>query len=301
MPSPEMQEVVAQLAEEKAKAAALPEPTWEVMREEYRELGRLFPADPAARAEEMELGGIRTVRFAAEGADESRAILYLHGGGYTIGEITTHHAITSRLAIAAGCPVFALDYRLAPEHVFPAAVEDAVAGYRALVAGGFDAGRLSVAGDSAGGGLTLACLLALRDDGDTLPACAVPISPCTDITGESGWASADHSIDPMITPDMLHRMTRDTMAGQDARQPLASPMFAEDLSGLPPLLIQVGSAEILLTDSTLFAERAREAGVPVELEIEDGAPHVWHHLVPLVPEGMAAIQRIGAFVRRHTA
>jgi len=147
--------------------------------------------------------------------------------------------------------------------------------------------------------LAVACLLALRDAGDDLPACAVPISPWTDLTGETGWADADETIDPMVSADLLHRMTRDHMAGSDARSPLASPLFAE-LAGAPPLLVQVGTAEILLTDSTLFVERARQAGVDVTLEIEEGAPHVWHHFVPLTPEASDAIGCIGAFVQQHT-
>tara|TARA_Y100001934_G_scaffold260162_1_gene332119 strand:- start:6043 stop:6930 length:888 start_codon:yes stop_codon:yes gene_type:complete len=294
-----MQQVKAQLAEEKAKAAKLPEPSWAEMRDGYAELGKLFPADPAASQQQMELGGVPTVRFAGEGTDESRAMLYLHGGGYTLGGIVTHLAITSRLALAAGCPVYALDYRLAPEHPFPAPVDDAVAGFRALVASGVAADRIAIAGDSAGGGLTLACMLALRDAGDAMPACGVPISPWTDITGETGWAHADDAVDPMIKPADLHRMTRDYMQGQDAKQPLASPLFG-DLAGLPPLLVQVGTAEILLTDSTQLSEKARAAGVDVTLHIEDGAPHVWHHFTPLMPEGVAAINQAADFVRQHT-
>ncbi len=299
MPSPGMRRVLARLEEEKTKAARLPEPDLEQMRRDYEELGREFPADPAAPGEAAALGGVPAVRFAGAGADDSRAVYFLHGGGYVLGGIVTHHAITSRIALAAGCPVYALDYRLAPEHVFPAAVDDAVAGLRALVDRGIEPGRIAVSGDSAGGGLALACLLALRDAGDSLPACAIPISPWTDLTGETGWAAADDAADPVLTAGMLHRMARDYMAGRDARTALASPMFA-DPGGLPPLLIQVGTAEILLTDSTLLAERARSAGVDVTLEIEEGAPHVWHHFVPLADEAGAAIGRIGAFVRRHT-
>ena len=299
MVSTGMRRVLARLEEEKAEAAGLPEPTWERMRRDYEDLGRDFPADPAAPGERIELGGVPAVRFAGEGADESRAVYFLHGGGYVLGGILTHRAITSRIALAAGCPVYALDYRLAPEHVFPAAVDDAVAGYRALVGRGLAPDRIAVSGDSAGGGLALACLLALRDAGDALPACAIPISPWTDLTGATGWATADDAADPVLTADMLRRMARDYMAGQDARTALASPMFAEP-DGLPPLLIQVGTAEILLTDSTLFAEKARNAGVDVTLEIETGAPHVWHHFVPLADEAGAAIGRIGAFVRERT-
>ncbi len=299
MPSPEMQAIIAQLEEEKARATTLPPPTWEEMRTQYEELGKLFPAAEEAEQNDAELGDCYARRFAGSGSDTSRAVLYLHGGGYTTGSITTHHAITSRLALAAGCPVYALDYRLAPEHPFPAAVEDATAAFRDLVKQGVDASCIAVAGDSAGGGLTVACALALRDENHALPGCLVPISPWNDLVGETGWSDADEAVDPMVTADSLHRMTADYLNGGDARVALASPIYA-DLKGLPPTLIQVGTAEILLTDSTVFAQKAEEAGVDVTLEVEEGVPHVWHHFAPTAPESLNAIKRAGAFVRENT-
>lgn len=299
MPSSEMRAIIVQLEEEKAKAAALPPPSWEEMRTQYEELGKIFPAAGEARQSDVELGGCYARRFAGQQSDTSRAVLYLHGGGYTTGGIVTHHAITSRLALSAGCPVYALDYRLAPEHPFPAAVEDASSAFRALTGQGVAPSRIAVAGDSAGGGLALACALKLRSEGFALPGCLVPISPWTDLLGETGWGHADETIDPMVTIAMLQRMTAEYMDGADARGALASPIHA-DLRGLPPVLIQVGTAEILLTDSTVFAERAKEAGVDVTLEIEDGAPHVWHHFAPTVPEALRAIERAGTFMRQHT-
>ncbi|MBT5433986.1 MAG: alpha/beta hydrolase fold domain-containing protein, partial [Rhodospirillaceae bacterium] len=194
-----MQQMNDQLEEEKTKAATLPDPSWTQMREDYEQNATLFPADPAAEAKALNLGGVPTLCFSGPGADEKRAVLYLHGGGYTIGGLGSHEAITSRLALASQCPVYALDYRLAPEHPFPAAVDDVVSAFRALVAGGLSPSRIAIAGDSAGGGLTVACLLALRDAGDSLPACAVPISPWMDLIGETGWAEADEAIDPMVT------------------------------------------------------------------------------------------------------
>lgn len=297
MASEEMRRLVARL--EREKAAADPDASWQAMRADYAALAREFPADPAAHAVDDALAGVAAVRFQGQGADASRALLYLHGGGYTTGAIASHEALTSRLALAAGCPVFALDYRLAPEHPFPAALEDAVAACRALAGRGIAPGRLALAGDSAGGGLAAAALLALRDDGDALPGCAVLISPWADLAGESGWASADEAADPMVTIASLHRMAGAYLAGGDARHPLASPIFAE-LAGLPPLLIQVGTAEILLTDATVFAQRARAAGVEVTLEVEPGAPHVWHHFLPMLPEAVAAVERIAAFLRQRS-
>lgn len=298
MASEPMRRLIARLEDE--KAAADPDASWQRMREDYAAMAREFPADPAAAARACRLAGVEAVRFQGAAADRSRAVVYLHGGGYTIGGIASHEALTSRLALAAGCPLFALEYRLAPEHPFPAAVDDAVAACRALMERGIAPGRMALAGDSAGGGLAVAALLALRDGGHALPACAALLSPWTDLVGETGWAAADESIDPMVTVASLHRMAAAYMAGGDAREPLASPVFAE-LAGLPPLLIQVGTAEILLTDATVFAERARAAGVEVTLEVEEGAPHVWHHYLPALPEAAAAVGRIAAFVRRHGA
>ena len=299
MPSPELQNMVAQLHEEQRKAADLPRPSWEQMRMDYQELGKLYPAASEAVQTETQLADRYTRCFAPEDADPARAVLFLHGGGYTIGGIITHQAITSRLALAAGCTVYALDYRLAPEHPFPAAVDDAADAFRELVKRGLDASKIAVAGDSAGGGLTFACALALRDAGDALPGCLVAISPWNDLAGATGWATCDGSIAPVVTAAMLHRMTDDYMAGGDARTPHASPLHA-DLKGLPPTLIQVGTAEILLTDAKLMAEKAKNAGVDLTLEIEDGAPHVWHHFAPAVPESVAAINRAGTFIHQHT-
>ena len=297
MASEEMRRLVARL--EREKAAADPDASWQAMRADYDALAREFPAAPAAHALADALAGVPAVRFQGEGADDSRALLYLHGGGYTTGSIASHEALTSCLALAGGCPVFALDYRLAPEHPFPAALEDAVAACRALAGRGIAPGRLALAGDSAGGGLAAAALLALRDGGDALPGCAVLISPWADLAGETGWASGDEAADPMVTIASLHRMAAAYLAGGDARHPLASPIFA-DLAGLPPLLIQVGTAEVLLTDATVFARRARAAGVEVVLEIEQGAPHVWHHFLPMLPEAAAAVERIAAFLRQRS-
>ena len=299
MPSPEMQAVIAQLKEEKQKAVVLPPSSWEEMRADYQQMGKFYPATKEAVQTETNLADRYTRCFSPEESDPRRAVLYLHGGGYTMGGIVTHEAITSRLALAAGCTVYALDYRLAPEHPFPAAIEDAADAFRDLVVRGLTASSIAVAGDSAGGGLSLACALALRDAGDAVPGCLVPISPWNDLIGDTGWAACDGTIDPMVTAESLHRMTADYMNGGDGRTPYASPLHA-DLKGLPSMLIQVGSAEILLTDATLMADRAKAAGVDVTLEIEDGAPHVWHHFAPAVPESVAAIDRAGVFIREHT-
>lgn len=298
MPSAELEKLNAELYAALATAPATID--WAQMRRDYLTFGDLYPIADGVVSEELDAGGAPAVRFSGPGTDASRAVLYFHGGGYCTGAIATHHAITSRLALAAGCPVIALDYRLAPEHPFPAPVEDAVAAWRWLLDGGLDPARAAFSGDSAGGGLTIAAMLAAREAGLPLPAAGVPISPWVDLTGEFGWGTADAAVDPMVRHGDLHQMTAAYIQGGDPRHPHAGPIHG-DLAGLPPLLIQVGTAEILLPDSEVLAQKARQAGVDVTLEIEQGAPHVWHHFAPRLPEAVAAIDRIGAFVRRHTA
>ena len=225
-----------------------------------------------------------------------RVVLYLHGGGYVMGSRRSHRELASRIACEAAARVLVLEYRLAPEHPFPAALEDATAAYRWLRKQGIAAGSIAMAGDSAGGGLTLATLLALRDAGDALPACAVCLSPWTDLEGTGPSAQPGGADDPMIPVAALRDMGKLYAAGE-LRNPLAAPLYGA-YKGLPPLLIQVGTREILLDDSTRVADKARAAGVPVRLEIEEGAPHVWQ-ATPHLPEAADAVRRIGAFVRER--
>jgi len=229
-------------------------------------------------------------------APADRTVLYFHGGAYCLGSIATHRTLVGNLARAASARVASVEYRLAPEDPFPAAVDDAVAAYRALIASGTPATRIAFAGDSAGGGLTAATLLALRDAGDPLPACAVCISPWLDLScsGDSMRTRAEQ--DPMIVPAQLRALGEAYLAGASPHAPLASPVFG-DLRGLPPILIHVGTAETLLDDSTRFAERALAAGVDVALEVWDEMIHVWHAFAPLLPEADRAIAGIGDYLR----
>lgn len=258
----------------------------------------VIPTAPDVRCEAVVAGGVPGEWIVPPGAEESRVVLYLHGGGYVIGSVNTHRDMVSRIARAAQARALAIDYRLAPEHPFPAAVEDAMAAYRWLLASGVPAERIAIAGDSAGGGLTLATLLALRDAGDPLPAAAVCISPWTDlaVTGESMDTKAD--VDPMIRKAEAIEGAKLYLAGADPKTPLASPLYA-DLSGLPHLLIQVGTHETLLDDSVRLGERARAAGVDVTLEQWEEMIHVWHFFAFILPEAQQAIDRIGQFVREH--
>lgn len=241
-------------------------------------------------------GGVPAEWVAAPGVATERVLLYLHGGGYVIGSPATHRGVAASLSAAADCRVLSLDYRLAPENPYPAAVEDACAAYRWLLAEGVAPQKIALAGDSAGGGLTLATLIALRDAGDALPGAAVPISPWTDMqaTGESMQTNLKN--DPMVEPGGLMGMAKMYLGNADPTQPTAAPLHG-DFTGLPPLLIQVGALETLLDDATRVAAKARAAGVDVTLEVWPEMVHVWHLFAPMLPEGRAAIARIGEFLR----
>lgn len=234
------------------------------------------------------------------GADPSKVVLYLHGGGYVIGSITSHRAMVAEIGRASGARTFAIDYRLAPEYPFPAAVEDAVGAYRHLLDHGIDPAHICVAGDSAGGGLTIATLLDLRDRGLPLPRAAWCVSPWIDLQATGATMDAKAAADPMVQRAGLLRFADAYMGGQDPRQPLASPLHA-DLKGLPPILIQVGSAETLLDDALALARLAGLADVPATLEIWPDMIHVWHFFAPMLSEGRDAIAQGGAWVKARLA
>lgn len=231
--------------------------------------------------------------------DGGRTILYLHGGGYVLGSPLSHRDMVGAIADAAHARAFIADYRLGPEHPFPAAVEDAVAAYQGLLDSGIDPARLCIAGDSAGGGLTVAALVAIRDRKLPLPAGGICISPWADLTCSSNSMTSMAEADPMLKPDALRWMAGLYLNGQDPKAPLASPVFA-DLKGLPPLLIQVGTEEALYDDAITLSRVAHEAGVDATLEVWEGMMHVWHLMAKLIPEGKQAIQAIGAFVVAKT-
>jgi len=224
-------------------------------------------------------------------------ILYLHGGAYALGSINSHRDFIARLALATQMRVLAINYRLAPEHPFPAALEDAVAAYLWLRAQGFGSSQIIIAGDSAGGGLALALLLALRDADKPLPAGAVCISPWTDLGCSGASFQSKAKADCLLDPDSLQMYVNYYAGEHDRTTPLISPHYA-DLSGLPPLLIQVGTDEILLDDATRFAANAKEAGVKVTLEIWDEMFHVFQ-MVSFLPESKKAVKRIAEFVSQN--
>jgi acetyl esterase/lipase len=230
----------------------------------------------------------------------TRCILYLHGGGYVAMSARTHRSVTSRLAIGSNSSVFALNYRLAPEHPFPAALLDALAAYEALVAAGIPPSRLVVAGDSAGGGLALAVLVALRDQQKRLPAAAVLLSPWTDLAATGGSVTGNDQADALFFGSWVERQGRYYLGDTPATDPLASPVYA-DLACLPPLLIQVSSTEVLLDDSRRVADRAARSGVEVTLQIWPGLPHGWQLFAPILPEARAALRDAAAFIRARLA
>jgi len=226
----------------------------------------------------------------------TRCVLYLHGGGYIAMSAVTHRALTSRLATYSAASLFALNYRLAPEHPFPAALEDALAAYRALVANGTAASHIVVAGDYAGGGLALALLVALRDGGDTLPAAAVLFSPWTDLAATGQSIVTNNASDALFFGSWVAQTARHYLGHTPATNPLASPVYA-DLRGLPPLLIQVSGSEVLLDDSRRVAEHAQLCNVDVTLQIWPDQPHGWQIFAPILPEARAALRDAGAFIR----
>jgi monoterpene epsilon-lactone hydrolase len=223
-------------------------------------------------------------------------LLFLHGGGYELGSLNSDGELAARLGRASGMRVLFPEYRLAPEHPFPAAIDDVLAAWRWLCADrGLSPRSIAVAGASAGGGLTAALLVAARDAGEALPAAAVLMSPTVDLTSSGASMTERAEQDPISTPTMLRQFASDYLAGADPKTPLASPLFAS-LSGLPPLLVQVGTADVLLSDAERLASAAAESGVEVILEIGAGLPHVYQLMLG-TPEAAEATQRIGEFLR----
>ncbi len=226
-------------------------------------------------------------------------ILYLHGGGYYFCSPATHRGLVFPLARRSGARTFSLDYRLAPENPFPAALDDALAAYRKLVADGTPPASIVIAGDSAGGGLALATLLALRDAGDFLPAGAAVFAPWTDLAATGASMTTNNGRDPMFYGKAFAPAGKLYAGDADVRNPYVSPLYGR-FDGLPPLFIQVGDTEVLLGDSTRVAEKARAAGVSVDLEIWPKMPHVFQIFAPFVPEANQALEQAAGFVRRVT-
>jgi monoterpene epsilon-lactone hydrolase len=270
------------------------------VRSQFEKMGAFLGGAPDGKCEKVDAGGVPAEWVTAPGCDPMRAVLYLHGGGYVIGSINTHRRLAYDISAASGARVLVIDYRLAPEHPFPAAVDDAATAWRWLLQQGFATSRLAIAGDSAGGGLTLATLVNLRDQKLGLPACAVAISPWVDLEGVGDSITARAAQDPMVQKDGLLWMAGLYLNGKDAKTPLAAPLHA-DLKGLPPILVQVGTAETLLDDATRLAEKLHAAGVDVRLAVWPNMLHVFPLFAPILSEGRDGCLEIGSFIRSKTA
>ncbi len=267
-------------------------------REAYAGLGSMLPRREGVLVEPTRLGDVPAEWIGS--ADGGPLVVYLHGGGYCIGSLDTHRAMLTHLAAATDGRVLAIDYRLAPEHPHPAALEDALAAYRHVLASGVAPGRVVIAGDSAGGGLTLATLVALRDAGDPLPAAGVCLSPWADLTQSGTTITTKADVDPMVREADLDRWADAYRAGAPADAPAISPLFA-DLDGLPPLHVEVGTAEVLLDDARRVAAGARDAAVPITLHEAEGMIHVWHFFAGIAPEADEAIERVAEFIVNQTS
>lgn len=250
-----------------------------------------------ARATAGEVGGVHGEWLVADAVPSTGTLLYLHGGGYIACDAQMYRPVTCGFAVT-GLRTFAPDYRLAPEHPFPAALDDALSAYRALL-DMCDAKQLVIAGDSAGGGLCASLLLTLREQGLPMPAAAAMFSPMLDLAASGESVVRNAEVCAMFTGEMFAHAANFYIGDRDRRDPLYSPVYA-DLHGLPPLLIHVGADETLLDDSRRFAARARLAGVPVELKIWPVVPHVWQLFSHWIPEGRQSIREAAAFLARHT-
>ncbi len=274
------------------------EPPVEAMRKSMEKLA--FKAAGDIETEAVNVAGRAAEWIRAPGSQAERAILYLHGGGYVVGSINTHRSLAGEISRCAQAVVLLIAYRLAPEEPFPAAVDDGVASLRWLIAQGFSPNNLAISGDSAGGGLTLATLIAARDNSIPMPAAAVVISPWADMTCSNESYRTRAAADPMVTVHGLRRMAGLYVKSNDPTHPYASPNLA-DLRGLPPVLVHVGRDEILLDDAVIFDEKAKAAGVECRLEIWDNMIHVWHAFHPMLDEGKKGIERVGGFLRERWA
>jgi monoterpene epsilon-lactone hydrolase len=282
-------------ARQKAEAGQTPPPLDE-RRATFAPAGSLHPVPDDVQVTDVNADGVPAHWLDAPGADTGRVLLFMHGGGFELGSIRSDGELAARLGRASGMRVLFPEYRLAPEHPFPAAIDDVVTAWRWLGGDqGLSASSLAVAGDSAGGGLAVSLLVATRDAGEALPAAAVLMSPTVDLTSSGDSMTTRAEQDPFSTPAMLRQFAADYLAGADPKTPLASPLFAS-LTGLPPLLIQVGTADLLLSDSQRLAAAASEAGVDVTLEVGEGLPHVYQILLG-TPEAAEATERIGKFLR----
>lgn len=296
---PDRQQELGKVLEMFRVRSAMPRKTVADDRANFQEMMSAFPLDDDIVCERVGVGGVPAEWITAPGAEEDRILLYLHGGGYVVGSTRTHGVMMSRMSRASGARVLGLDYRLSPENPFPAPVQDTLAAYRWLLSNGADPRKIVIGGDSAGGGLTVSALVAMRYLGEPMPVAGFCISPWTELEPNADSYETNAEVDPSVSRARVENLKELYIGDKDPRAPMASPLFA-DLKGLPPLLVQVGSIEVILDDSTRLAERAEAAGTDVELEVWDDMPHVWHLFAPILSDGQKAIEHVGDFIRKHT-
>jgi epsilon-lactone hydrolase len=257
-----------------------------------------LPADVTVTA--AALGGVPTAEITIDGIEPRHVVLYFHGGVYVLGDASSAADLASQVGRRTQAKIISVDYRLAPEHPYPAAVDDALAAYEALLQNGTAPSDIVFAGESAGGGLAIATLVNARDHGLPLPAAAFVMSPYADLTLGGTTMRTKREVDPLLSPENLLPRVTDYTAGQDAASGLISPIFA-DLSGLPPLIIQVGTHEVLLDDALRLAQQAATADVEVMLDITSRVPHVFQAYYPILDEATAALDRAGQLLSAHLA
>ncbi len=294
MASPESQRIRATFVNDREMGAV----SLESQRQEWEAAVEATNLRLDAIVTPVDLDGVYGEWVTVRDSDAAGVLLFLHGGGYNSGSCKTHRALATHLARAAHTRVLLIDYRLAPEHPCPAAIEDAVYAYRWLLQQGSAPQQIAIGGDSAGGGLVLATLIELRDSGAESLAAAFMLSPWLDLSLNGESMQTRRLIDPLSSYEGLHTAAQLYLGNRDPRDPYASPLYA-DLHNLPPLLIHVGDHEVLRSDATRLAEKAKTAGVQVQLEIWDDMWHVWHAWADELPEARAAIAQIGEFVRQH--
>ena len=273
-----------------------PPPELQEMRDAYATLGAIGTQPDGVTWTDVDVDGIPVIWADPDGGATDRVLLYVHGGGYVIGAAKYYTNMCGHLAKAIGCRVLIRDYRLAPEHPHPAPVEDGVRGFQWLRSQGFDDDRIAIAGDSAGGGLTIATMLSLRDQGLGQPVAGVPISPWGDLEGLGGSMTTNADRDVLVSLEMLQAMSMMFLSGGDPKDPLAAPVYA-DYTGLAPLYIQVGGDETLLDDTTRIVVKAEEAGVDVTSEVFPEMQHVFQFAAGRMPEADEAVAKIGAYLR----
>jgi monoterpene epsilon-lactone hydrolase len=292
MANPQVQQLFQMLA---TSPIANPNQTLEQMRSNLDALSAMAPPASEVELAPADTGGVRAEWIRPAAAKPGLTILFLHGGGYTVGSLASHRDLATRIAKAAAANTLAIEYRLAPEHPFPAALDDALHAYRWLLGSGHAAGEIAIVGDSAGAGLAIATTLAARDAGLHVPGALVCLSPWVDLLCDT--PSLVNSTDPLMQPGPVKLMSMGYLADQDPRNPLISPLYATNLSVLPRTLVQVGTIDGLRDDGERFAERARKAGVDVTYEVWEDMFHGWHMFGLMIDDARRAVERVGAFLR----